>query len=158
MTTRIAPPEPTDTRPTLSTCFQAPVLDFKELCRPYVEPVREVLEGKRYRYKLPYGQAIFHFYHGCLMTKALYQGRLYVLPPLSLTDDGMPSLYQLPEHQAHWLEEFLTLPKDLLLFYLHLMKEVFRGRALQGHTQNGQLATIPPALKAFLTEVDWRIW
>lgn len=134
--------------------------DYRTVCAPYVEEVREVLKGVRYRTKVNFQGTAFHFYHGCLMVQARHEDRLYAMPPFGLDKNGLPYVQVLPEHQAAWMDEFLSLPKTVLLFYFSLMKEVFRGYRLQGRLEDpatGKISygSIPAALAPILTEVGW---
>lgn len=135
--------------------------DYDQLCAPFVESVRDVLNGKRYRVKVRYLDADFHFYHGCLMTQVNHNGRLLALPPISLdTQTGLPVLHALPDHQADWLNAFFSLPKSLLLFYFSLMKRVFSNQPLSyqwQHLQTGELLhpAMPYVLQQYLSETGW---
>ncbi len=137
------------------------VTDLRTLCVPYVQPVREVLTGQRHRCKIRYGNALLVFHHGCLMGQIVYQGVIYALPPLDINADGTPYIRTLSTHRRHWLAELTALPKDLLLFYFTLLKEVFKGYALSAkfeNPSNGRLvpALVPAELHPILREVDWR--
>lgn len=135
------------------------ITDYKTICAPYVEQIRDVLEGKAYRTKIQYGQTWFHFYHGCLMVKVNHEGQLFALPPMDQTEEGRPFINLLPEHQQHWLDEFMELPKDVLMFYFSLMKEVFKGHAIKGRLQtaSGQTSwgSVPAQLEPLFDSVDW---
>jgi hypothetical protein len=136
--------------------------DYQTLCAPHVPAIREVLEGRAHRYKLRYNGVTFIFHHGCLMTQVLHDGLLRALPPFSIERDDTPVLHALPEHQQGWLDEFLTLPKDVLLFYFSLLKEVFKGYPLRSRwedpaTGRRQWVPVPEMLQPVLAEVGWHI-
>ena len=136
--------------------------DYNTLCAPYVPNVRDVLEGRQYRFKVQYNDTFFHFYHGCLMVQAVHEGLLRALPPFGKTTHGVPYLHALPEHQLHWFDDFLSLPKGVLLFYFTLMKEVFGGqplRFLKEDPRSGQTAwvDVPHRLQPILSEVEWQV-
>jgi hypothetical protein len=134
--------------------------DYRSLCAPHVPSVREVLTGGTYRHKLRFNDAVFVFYHGCLMSRVVYRGQIFALPPFGLNRSGQPYLTALPEHQRPWLDEFLSLPKDVLLFYFTLLKEVFKGHVLTCQWENPatnaiEPRPIPEELQPILREVDW---
>lgn len=150
----------TSTR-TLDIALLGMMTDYPTLCAPHVQPVREVLDGRRLRYKLRFGDAILVFHHGCLMGQVVHNGRIRALPPFFVNADGTPCLAVPPAHRQHWLEEFLDLPKSVLLFYFSLLKEVFKGYALAGRWEdpasgNISARAVPETLHAVLAEVDWR--
>ena len=105
--------------------------DFETLCRPHIDPLKAVLEGSRYRYRVEYADAVLYFYHGCLMTQVYFQEKLFVMPPLRVTEQGLPFLEGLSKHKAHWLEEFAQLPKNILLFYAALMNGLVNHQPIQ---------------------------
>jgi hypothetical protein len=134
--------------------------DYENICAPYVPAVREVLEGKKSRFKLHYNNATFVFHHGCLMVQIVHEGLIRALPPFGIGMDGKPYLQVMPEHQKHWMTEFLTLPKSILLFYFSLLKQVFGNHPLQGRWQDPltnriSLVPVPVELRSILNEVDW---
>ena len=138
------------------------VTDYRALCAPHVENVRDVLSGKTQRYKLRFENAVFIFHHGCLMVRVVEDGHIRALPPFSLERDGTPYLHALPEHQQPLFGEFMQLPKSTLLFYFYLLKEVFKGYALRCRwsdpvTGRKSWVSMPEALRPFLSEVGWNV-
>lgn len=134
--------------------------DYKTLCAPHVPAIRDVLAGKTYRYKVRFNDTLFVFHHGCLMAQVVHNGIIRALPPFRLDKDGTPYLQALPEHQQHWLNEFMAMPKSVLLFYFSLLKEVFKGYALRCRWEDpasGQAVwvPVPMALRPILSEVEW---
>lgn len=136
--------------------------DYKSICAPYVPMVRDVLEGKANRCKLKFNNTLFVFHHGCLLSRVVHNGRIFSLPPFAFDWNGQPYITALPLHQRRFFNEFLSLPKDVLLFYFTLLKEVFKGYALGCQWEDpatGRITRqpIPAELQAALKEVDWRV-
>ena len=134
--------------------------DYRKAVAPYVPAIRDVLEGNEYRTKVEWETTGFHFFHGCLMVQVKHEGRLYSLPPFGLNEDNTPYIQTLPEHKAKWLEEFMSLPKSVLMFYFMLMKETFNGYALKGRIQNpvsgkNTIGDVPEAFADILAAVEW---
>jgi hypothetical protein len=134
--------------------------DYEALCAPYLPSVRDVLEGKTLRAKLKFNDAVFVFHHGCLMSQVLHQGVIRALPPFGLDDAGKPYLQALPEHQQHWLGEFLQLPKSVLMFYFTLVKGVFAGEPLRCRWEDPETGhitwrSVPDELQPILQAVGW---
>ncbi len=137
------------------------ITDYRTLSAPHVDKVRDVLHGRAHRYKVRFGDAMLVFHHGCLMVQVVHNGLIRALPPFSVDAEGRPWLSAMPEHQQHWMDEFLALPKGVLLFYFTLLKEVFRGYALGCRwtdPDNGRVSQVPvpDVLKDMLDEVGWR--
>lgn len=144
----------------LEPSFPGVYTDYKTLCAPHVPAIRDVLEGKTYRYKVKFDNATFVFHHGCLMIQVVHDGLIRALPPFAVEEDGTPYLRALPEHQQFWMEEFMELPKSVLLFYFSLLKEVFKGYALGCRWQDpdtGRMVKVPvpDVLHPLLSEVGW---
>jgi hypothetical protein len=136
--------------------------DFRTLCTSHVESVRAVLSGQQFRYRLHFNQATLVLHHGCLLTRVFYQGYDYALPAFGIFQDGRPYVTVLPEHQRGCYQDFCSLPKEILLFYFTLLKEVFRGYALVGHWEDpdtGKKAEmpVPEELLQILAEVEWNV-
>ncbi len=134
--------------------------DYEALCAPYIPSIRDVLEGKALRHKLKFNDAVFVFHHGCLMSQVLHQGVIRALPPFGLDEAGRPYLQALPEHQQHWLGEFLQLPKSVLMFYFTLLKGVFAGEPLRSRWEDPETGyitwqAVPDELQPVLKAVGW---
>ena len=146
--------------PHLSPKLLGILTDYKTLCAPYVPDVRDVLSGRQYRFKVNFHDTAFHFYHGCLMVQVLHDGLLRALPHFGKTDDGKPYMQTLPEPELHWFDDFLTLPKSVLLFYFTLMKDVFKSEPLRFRWEDpksGEVSWVEPpvALRSILQETEW---
>lgn len=130
--------------------------DYRQLCKPHVDAVRDVLTGKRPRYKLHYNGAVLVFDHGCLMSQVVVDGVIRRLPPFALAMDGTPYLMALSANRQAVLDEFLTMPRDILLFYFTLLQDVFKGYALRCRREDMSLVPVPASLRPILTETNWR--
>lgn len=136
--------------------------DYLQLCAAHVPAVRQVLAGERLRYRLRYDDAVIYFDHGCLLSRAFFQNRLYGLPMFFRADNGSAGLRALPTHQQQGYKELWSLPKGVLLFYFTLLKESFNGMPLVAFREDPasgamQPCTMPDALRPILSAVGWPI-
>ncbi len=136
------------------------LFDYDGLCAHHLPALRAVLNGGRSRYRFQFEDATFLFHHGCLMSRVIFRRQICGMPPFALTPDGQPYLRALPKRQQACLQEFLALPKGILLFYFTLLKKVFECKPLvcyQESSQTGHLAQVnlPQALLPILAEVGW---
>lgn len=109
--------------------IQAVFCDFDMLCAASVSVVKRVLNGQQYRAKVRFQNATFHFYHGCLMSKVVYDNRLIHLPVFAWKDSDKNQATLLPAPDRV-VSELLRLPKAVRLFYLTLVKHVFGNQPL----------------------------
>lgn len=138
------------------------LFDYNGLWAHHLPAVRAVLSGELSRYKLRFEDAVFLFDHGCLMSRVALNRQIFAMPPFTLSPAGEPYLRALPPHQEHCIQEFLALPKGILLFYFTLLKEVFAHKPLACYREAPETGVltqvkVPDALRSILAEVGWAI-